>query len=154
MRNWPGTHAVNMHADSDLLSRPADPYTASFWNILSAPVAVYGAVGASVWWELNCCLNEHQVSGSPHLLHRTIPGLACPNMTGFGAGLGVCAGGHAREHTWVTLRQPIFVAPCAHSSTRCTHGPENLHAWLKSFARKAGKVSGRGVQGVSQNAKL
>ena len=35
-----------------------------------------------------------------------------------------------------------------------THGPENLHAWLNEFARQAGKVSGRGVQGMSQNGQL
>ena len=28
-----------------------------------------------------------KLPSSPHLLHRTIPGLACPNMTEFGAGV-------------------------------------------------------------------
>ena len=34
----------------------------------------------------------------------------------------------------MTLRQQTFFAPCAHSSTRCTHERENLHAWLTIFA--------------------
>ena len=103
------------------------------------------------WWDSS---SLEKPPSSPHMLHPTSPGLACPNMTEFGAGVW---GPGSLNNSFTLLGHPPFlklVAPCAHSSTGCTHGPENLHAWLNEFARQAGKVSGRGVQGMSQNGQL
>jgi hypothetical protein len=71
----PNEHAVNAHAEFQLHSRPADPYTASPGDLCRAPVALHGAVGAPVWWEIVSLPDEAPPLwlSTPTALHRPRP---------------------------------------------------------------------------------